>query len=269
MHSDIFDVSEKVIIVTGALGLIGLEYAKILSYRGARVMMIDVFTETEARTSINKNFSGESRSRVTYFQGNITDKESLQSIRQEIIKQYHKIDVLINNAAINPKVEGTKKRTSTKKGFEDLALDDWERELKVNLTGTMLCCQIFGAVMKSGGSVINIASTYGIVAPDQSLYPKGFVKTATYGVSKGAIINLTKYLATYWGKKGIRVNAVAPGGVYNGQDKNFVKKYSAKTPLGRMAKAHEYNGIIVYLASDASSYSTGALYVVDGGWTAW
>jgi NAD(P)-dependent dehydrogenase (short-subunit alcohol dehydrogenase family) len=141
--------------------------------------------------------------------------------------------------------------------------------MRINVTGAMLCCQIFGSVMPPGGSIINIASIYGLVAPDQRLYRRGFIKPAVYGASKGAIIALTKYLAAYWGGQSIRVNCLVPGGVFNGQDSAFVKRYAARVPLGRLAKPNEFNGIIIYLASNASSYSTGATFVIDGGWTAW
>lgn len=270
MSQDIFDLSGKIIILTGGLGLIGLNYVRALTQKGATVNILDIKDETEARQTLNREISAETLAKVHYYQADITDKRALERVRKEIMLKFKKIDVLINNAALNPKVEKSDvKLKSSSSTFEELNLDSWNNEINVNLTGTMLCCQVFGGKMKSGSTVINIASMYGVTAPDQSIYKKGFIKPATYGVSKAGVINLTKYLAAYWGKTGIRVNCLALGGVYAGQDKNFLKKYAARTPLGRMARADEFNGLLIYLCSDASSYATGAVFTVDGGWTAW
>lgn len=269
MPKDIFDLTGKNIIVTGGLGLIGREYLRALANKGAIVLALDIVSAPEAEKLLNEYFAGDERGRIHYFQGNITDRDSLVSVRDAVLKTYGHIDGLVNNAALNPKVETGSEVKSTGNRFEDMLLEDWNREMAVNVTGTMLCCQVFGAAMKSGASIINISSTYGLVGPDQRLYAAGFIKPATYSTSKGAVVALTKYLAAYWGNQGIRVNCVALGGVENSQDAEFVKRYSARTPLGRMARSNEYQGMIVYLSSDASSYCTGSVLSVDGGWTAW
>ncbi len=205
----------------------------------------------------------------------ITHKPSVESLRDRVLKEFGRMDVLVNNAAINDTFENPQAALELSQ-FEHYPLELWQKSLDVNVTGTFLCSQVIGTVMaKTGrGSIINIASTYGIVAPDQSLYkkPNGeqvFYKSAAYPVTKGAIISFTKFLAAYWGRAGVRVNCLSPGGVENAQDEFFVRNYAARTPLGRMAAPTDYKGAIVFLASDASAYMTGANVVVDGGWTAW
>lgn len=263
-------MSRKVIVLTGGLGLIGLEYVDALTKQGATLIVIDIVAPFSAQKIIKEKISdSKRRRRIVYFQSDITNRAALVAVQKILLKRFRRVDVLINNAALNPKVEGASVKGSTSYRFENFSVAQWDKEMAVNLTGTMLCCQVFGGKMKKGGSIINIASTYGLVGPDQRLYPKDFIKPATYGTSKGAIVSLTKYLASYWGTKGIRVNCVAPGGVNNGQTMAFVKKYASRTPLRRMARKDEYNGIIIYLASEASSYATGSVFVVDGGWTAW
>lgn len=266
---ELFSLKGKTAIVTGALGLIGKEHCKALSEAGANVVVADLNEETckEFASTLSTESIGVSL--------NVADKDSVESVRDKIIEKFGHIDVLVNNAAINDMFENPKAASEQSK-FENYPLELWQKSLDVNLTGVFLCSQVFGKVMadQKSGSIINIASTYGITAPDQSLYIKedgtqAFYKPPAYSATKGGVIMFTRFLASYWGKEGVRVNTLSPGGVENNQDEFFVNKYSAKTPLNRMASPTDYKGAVVFLASDASSYMTGANLIVDGGWTAW
>jgi NAD(P)-dependent dehydrogenase (short-subunit alcohol dehydrogenase family) len=205
----------------------------------------------------------------------ITNEEQVESLKQKILNKYGRIDVLVNNAAINDMVENPVNLAEQSK-FENYPVDLFRKVMDVNVTGMFLCSKILGSEMakKGYGSIINIASTYGIVAPDQSLYlnennEQVFFKSPVYPASKGAVISFTRFLAAYWGKSGVRVNSLSPGGTENGQNQYFINKYSEKTPLRRMAQPVDYRGAVVFLAGDSSSYMTGANLIVDGGWTVW
>lgn len=265
--SSLFSLEGRTAIVTGGLGLIGTHHSSALAEAGANVIVCDKDLkrcEEFAELLPNKSFG---------YRIDVTDPESIRGLRNFIEKQFGRLDILVNNAAINDMFENRESAFESSK-FENYPLEMWERSMKVNLTGVFLCSQILGALMpgKNKGSIINVASTYGIVAPDQSLYknPDGsqsFYKSPVYSTTKGAVLAFTKYLAAYWGSSGIRVNALSPGGVENGQEEFFISKYSSRTPIGRMAHPEDYRGAVVFLASDASSYMTGANIVVDGGWT--
>lgn len=266
---ELFSLKNKTAIVTGALGLIGKEHCKALSEAGANVVVAD----------INKNdcdkFAVTLQTESIGIAVDVTNPDSIKKLRDSVIAKFKHIDILVNNAAINDMLENPK-AASEQSMFENYPLELWQKSVDVNLTGVFLCSQVLGTVMakQKSGSIINIASTYGIMAPDQSLYIKedgsqSFYKPPAYSATKGAVIMFTKYLAAYWGKDGVRMNTLTPGGVENVQDKFFVKKYSDKTPLGRMANPTDYKGALIFLASDASSYMTGANLIVDGGWTCW
>ncbi|MBX7042049.1 MAG: SDR family oxidoreductase [Ignavibacteria bacterium] len=267
--SDLFSLKGKVSVVTGALGLIGREHCKALSEAGACVAVADIDGKAckEFADALGNNSVG--------VELDVTSKTSVESACSEILKKTGSIDVLVNNAAINDMFENPAMALE-KSMFENYPLEMWQKSIDVNVTGIFLCSQVFGSEMagKGNGSIINIASTYGIVAPDQSLYidEKGkqkFYKSPAYPATKGAVISFTRFLAAYWGGRGVRVNTLSPGGVENSQDEFFVQSYSKRTPLGRMADRSDYKGAVVFLASDASSYMTGANLVVDGGWTIW
>lgn len=261
-----FELSGKIALVTGALGLIGKEHCKALAHAGAQVIVTDLDNQAcqEFALSLGNN---------SYGMGfNITDEASVESAAQYVLMQTHRIDILVNNAAINDHFQESADVLAMS-SFESYPLAMFQKSWEVNVMGMFLVTQKFGKLMlENGGSIINIASTYGMVGPDQQLYrnEKGeqlFYKTPAYPTTKGAVINFTRYLAAYWGEKGIRVNTLSPGGVENGQSDFFQQNYEAKTPLKRMAKANDYAGALVFLASDASAYMTGSNLVVDGGFT--
>jgi NAD(P)-dependent dehydrogenase (short-subunit alcohol dehydrogenase family) len=263
----LFSVQGRVAIVTGALGLLGREHCHALAAAGAYVVVADIDPDRSAEFA--KEIEGIG------IGVDITSKSSLEASRDAILKKYGRIDILINNAAINDMFENPMAAKELSM-FENYPLELWQKSLDVNVTGTFLASQVFGSVMEQQGkgSIVNIASTYGVVAPDQSLYLKedgsqDFYKSPAYPATKGAVIAFTRFLAAYWGNKGVRVNALSPGGVENRQDEYFVRNYASRTPLGRMAIPSDYRGAILFLASDASAYMTGANLIVDGGWTAW
>lgn len=265
---ELFSLKGKTAIVTGALGLIGRRHCEALAEAGANVVVADLNGEQAAA------FAAELGEQHLGLSVNVTSKDSLNEALKAILAKYSSIDVLVNNAAINDMFENPE-LAAAQSAFEHYPLSSFQKSLDVNVTGVFLCSQVFGSVMadQGSGSIINVASTYGMVGPDQSIYrneagEQQFYKSAVYPVTKGAVINFTRFLAAYWGNKGVRVNTLSPGGVENSQDTFFIQNYSAKTLLGRMAKSTDYQGALVFLASEASAYMTGANLVVDGGWTA-
>jgi NAD(P)-dependent dehydrogenase (short-subunit alcohol dehydrogenase family) len=270
MQGSIFSLANKTAIVTGAAGLLGRQHCWALAEAGANVVATDL--RGDACQALAAELSRLSVS-ASGLQVDVTSPSSLRALRDVALKHFDHIDILVNNAAIDDVFHDAQ---GTAVAFEQYPLKSWQQAMDVNLTGAFLCSQIIGAEMagRGTGSIINIASTYGIVAPDQSLYrrPDGsqaFYKSAAYPVAKAGLLALTRYLAAYWGAAGIRVNALSPGGVENSQDDSFISNYAARTPMQRMARPTDYKGAIVFLASDASSYMTGANLVIDGGWTIW
>ena len=265
-------LKDRVAVVTGSAGLLGRQHCIALAQAGAHVVATDL--DGSACDKVIREIGEDCSAEALAVPADITSPETLLELRARALERFGRVDVLVNNAAINDKVES---RESTGPiPFEEFPLQQWKLALEVNLTGTFLCCQIFGAEMAKHrrGSIINVASTYGIVGPDQRIYRDScsqqlLFKSPAYSATKAAIIGLTRYLAAYWGPSGLRVNALSPGGVKTTQDSQFVTNYSERTPLGRMANPEDFRGAIVYLASDTPSYLTGTNLVVDGGWTAW
>jgi len=263
-----FALDGSVSVVTGAAGLLGREHCRALAEAGSTVVAADLDANVAQDLADELHLAGA-------IGVDVSNPGSVASMRDFVMRQYGRIDVLVNNAAVNDMVENPTLAADLSR-FENYPLSLWKRVMDVNVTGVFLCCQHIAPVMaeQRRGSIINIGSTYGVVAPDQSIYRTSdghqpFFKSAAYPTSKGAVVMLTKFLATYYGDKGVRVNALSPGGVENGQADHFVANYSAKTPLGRMARPTDYRGALVFLASEASAYVTGHNLVVDGGWTAW
>jgi NAD(P)-dependent dehydrogenase (short-subunit alcohol dehydrogenase family) len=269
--SKLFDLKGRNIVITGASGLLGSQYANILSSAGANIILLDVDTikNEKLKSALIKKY----KNKIGAYTLDISNQTEVNKISKKVIKDFKKIDGLINNAAYTSK--GAKEKSDNAFGsFENFPIDIWQKSLDINLSGVFFCSQAFGKIMvKQGkGVIVNIASTYGLVGADQRIYGKsGLNLPISYAATKGAIVNFTRYLAAYWHGKNIRVNTLSPGGVMDKtyQNESFIKKYSEKTILGRMANKEEYNGAMLFLISDASSYMTGANLVVDGGWTAW
>lgn len=269
---DLFDVQDRIVVITGGAGQLGRQFSLALSSRGARVAIFDLQCGVE---SACRSFDQEiSEGRVALFEVDVTDRSSIEAGLESVIRLWGIPHALVNNAGLDspPNAPGDENGP-----FETYPEESWDKVMEVNSKGVFLCCQAIGGRMaeKRRGSIINISSIYGLVSPDQGLYEyrrKGgdtFFKPAAYSASKSSLLNLTRYLATYWAPKNVRVNALTLGGVFNDQDSQFLEGYRKRTPLGRMAEAHEYNGAIIFLISDASGYMTGSNMIVDGGWTAW
>jgi len=269
--SRFFDLSNRNIVLTGSAGLLGYQYAHILSQAGANVILVDI--NRTKNKQLEKELAQKYNTKPRAYYADISKKVQVQNLRKSVVSRYKKIDGLINNAAFTTK--GSQATSSkTYLPFERFPLEIWDQSLAINLTGIFYCCQEFGNVMlqQKKGVIVNISSTYGLVGADQRIYGKSKLNLpVSYATTKGAIVNLTRYLAAYWQGKNIRVNTLSPGGVLDMtyQTKEFVKQYSKKTMLGRMARKNEYNGALLFLVSDASSYMTGSNLVIDGGWTAW
>ena len=270
----LFDLSGRVAVITGGGGLLGPRHAAAIARHGGIPVLVDV--RPEAAEAYARELAIKHGVPAASMQADITDPDAVRGLLAEVLSRYGRLDILVNNAANNPKVEARGEKAWSQ--VESFPLSQWNADIAVGLTGTFLCCQVMGAEMarRKSGAIVNIGSYLGILAPEPRLYRKDGVpedeqpvKPISYSVVKSAILGLTRYLAAYWGEQGVRVNALTPGGVYNGQEDDFVKKLSQRIPMGRMAEPDELEGAIVFLASDASSYVTGANVIVDGGRVCW
>lgn len=270
MHKDFwFDLKDQVIVITGGAGLLGKEHAKAIIKCDGIPIIADLNLENAQKVA--KEIGGNADA----FQLDVTNENSIKELLNTLLKKYSKVHALINNAAIDPKVDNQGLASSR---FENIDLDNLKKDLDVNLIGAVLCSKVFGSYFANngGGKILNISSELGIIGPDQRLYKQKNlkddeqpVKPVSYSIAKAGLIGLTKYLATYWPEKGVRVNAICPGGVEFNQPGEFISEISKRIPLGRMAQADEYQALVAFLCSDASSYMTGAVISADGGRTVW
>ena len=266
-------MTARVVVITGGAGLLGVRHARAIASAGGIPVLVDLSRDAAENQAgrIAQEFGVDAWGAAA----DITQAEPIAALKARVLERHGRVDALINNAAHNPKMEANDVAWSR---LENFSLQQWEQDLAVGLTGAFLCAQAFGAEMarRGGGTIVNVSSDLGVIAPDQRLYRRPGVaddaqpvKPVTYSVVKTGLIGLTRYLATYWCDRGVRVNAISPGGVYNGQPEDFVQRLTSLIPLGRMAGVDEYQGAILFLCSDASSYMTGANLVVDGGRSVW
>lgn len=273
---EMFDLTNKTAIITGGAGLLGIKHAEALMEFGANCVIVDI--NYEKAEQVAKELTEKYEGKAIAMSNNIVIKSEVEDILERTILEFGKVDILINNAANNPKYEKVSKDVDKTNRFETYPIEAWNEDISVGLTGSFLCSQIIGTYFskQKSGVILNIASDLGVIAPDQRIYKKDGVsedeqpkKPITYSVVKTGIIGLTKYLATYWSDENVRVNSLVPGGVYTNQDDLFLSKLTNLIPLKRMANSDEYKGAVVFLCSDASSYMTGSSLIIDGGRTCW
>ena len=273
--NNLFSLSGKIVVITGAVGLLGEKHAEAVAAYGGTPVLLDL--SQTAVDLLAEKLNKQYRVNAVGFSVDITDEDQVRITSNDVCKKFGKVDGLVNNAANNPKVEATSEKNFSR--LENFPLDMWEQDIAVGLTGSYLCTKYFGFLIsqnKDGGSIVNISSDLGVMAPDQRLYEEEGVerdqqnvKPVTYSVVKSGMIGLTKYIATYWADKNVRCNAMCPGGIENGQPENFLNKVHSRIPMNRLAQPNEYQGTLLWMLSDASSYLNGAVISVDGGRTTW
>jgi len=272
-----FDLTGKTALITGAAGLLGIEHALALLESGATLVLTDISAiALDTAAQYLSQLCDPSLIRTAVM--DVTDPSAICGVSEMLSSQGLRVNILINNAAIDPKVNGDHGVLEASR-LECFSLEQWDLQVAVGLTGAFLCSQVFGSAMSrdgNGGVILNIASDLSVFAPDQRLYRRHDVpdelqpvKPVTYSVIKAGLIGLTRYLATYWADKGVRCNALSPGGIYNGQGRKFVKRLTSLIPVGRMANTDEYRSAVQFLCSDASAYMNGQNVVIDGGRSVW
>jgi NAD(P)-dependent dehydrogenase (short-subunit alcohol dehydrogenase family) len=268
-----FSLHNKVIVITGAAGLLGRQHAEVVARAGGVSVLLDL--QAEPVELLARSLEQRHSVSAAGYAVDITQESKIEANCAALLQRFGHIDCLVNNAANNPKMEGNGSKNFSR--LENFQLPVWDADIAVGLTGAFLCTKHYGhAISRQGGSIVNISSDLGLIAPDQRLYRKpGLpddqqpVKPVTYSVVKSGLIGLTRYIATYWAEKGVRCNALCPGGVENNQDSSFLKEVCTRIPMGRLARADEYQGALLFLLSEASSYMNGAVISIDGGRTAW
>jgi NAD(P)-dependent dehydrogenase (short-subunit alcohol dehydrogenase family) len=272
MQNDLFDLSDSVIIVTGGMGQLGRQYTLALADRGAKVAVFDMDVNADR---VKDRFGDRSSDEALMFvESDVTSRASIEEAVHQVERAWGSPTGLINNAALDSPPGAPAAENGP---FEDYPEASFDKVMEVNTKGVFLCCQVIGGAMAAAGrgSIVNVCSIYGVLSPDQRIYEyrrqggDTFYKPVAYSISKSSLLNLTRYLATYWAENGVRVNSVTLAGVFNNQDEEFLTNYNPKVPLGRMANEDEYNGAMIYLMSKASSYMTGSNMIIDGGFTAW
>ena len=275
MLEKLFRLDNKIIVITGATGLLGKKHAEAIACYGGTPILLDL--SQQAVNDFANELNEKYKVGAVGFAIDITDEKAIEKNVKQLIEKFSKIDGLVNNAANNPKVEDNKEVNFSR--LENFSLASWNDDIAVGLTGAFLCAKHFGFAISqntNGGSIVNISSDLGLISPDQRLYQQSGlpesqqpVKPVTYSVVKTGVIGLTRYLATYWAEKNVRCNAICPGGVENGQPKEFIQEVSLRIPVGRLANANEYQSTLIWMLSDASSYLNGAIVPVEGGRTVW
>jgi len=273
--NNLFSLNKKIVVITGAAGLLGRKHAEAIAAYGGTPVLLDLSQKKVDDLAVQLNDMYDVN--TSGFVVDITKESQVKRNLDLLIERYGKIDGLVNNAANNPKVEDNSEKNFSR--LENFPLDVWNQDIAVGLTGAFLCAKYYGYQISqnpNGGSIVNISSDLGVMAPDQRLYAeegvvdnRQNVKPVTYSIVKSGMIGLTRYLATYWAEKNVRCNAMCPGGVENGQPNDFLNKVNSRIPMNRLADVNEYQGTLLWMLSDASSYLNGAIVSVDGGRTVW
>lgn len=272
MPKDLFNLENRIVVVTGGLGQLGRQFSSALLGYGAKIAIFDI--QVDEHQIIERFGKRSKEENLLFLPVDVTQRHSIEYGLKKVNEKWGIPYALINNAALDSPPDAPPEENGP---FEFYPESSWDEVMDVNVKGVFLCSQIVGKQMADAGSgsIVNICSIYGIASPDQRIYEyrkkdgAPFFKPVAYSASKSALLNLTRYLATYWADKNLRVNTLTLGGIFNNQNESFLEGYCSRVPMARMAREDEYNGAIVFLISDASSYMTGSNMIIDGGWTAW